>query len=197
MKQNYSAVQYASKNIFIRSISLVAIAMIFFTACQKNVLDKPATESLSTESRKASADDFIMNSYPDLSFQTKWELQQARAATAKYQDINNAIADGYVDIAVDVENMGHHYMKAALVDGTFDIRHPEILVYNKDDAGNQQLGAVEYAIPLSNPKPEGFTGDADVWDGNAGFGLWLLHAWVWSKNPDGVFNPLNPLVHLH
>lgn len=198
MKQHYSAVlQYANKNSIIRIFSMVSIVMLFFTACQKNILDKPATDSMNMESRKTDADNFVMNSYPNLSFQTRWELQQARAATAKYQDINNAIADGYADIAVDVENMGHHYLKGSLVDGTFDIRHPEILVYNKDDAGNQQLVAVEYAIPLSNPKPEGFTGDADVWDGNTGFGLWLLHAWVWNKNPEGVFNPFNPLVHLH
>ena len=37
----------------------------------------------------------------------------------------------------------------------------------------------------------------DVWDGNVGAGLWLLHAWVWCYNPAGVFNPTNPLVHLH
>ena len=88
-------------------------------------------------------------------------------------------------------------MKTSIVDGIFDIREPEILVYNKNVGGAQELVAVEYAVPLTFPKPEGFTGSADVWNGTSGFPLWLLHAWVWSYNPDGVFNWTNPTVHLH
>ena len=97
-------------------------------------------------------------------------------------------------------NMGHHYMKPALVDATFEIRKPEILVYNKNHEGNFELVAVEYAVPIDQSPtvaPAGFTGSNDVWDRNTGFGLWLLHAWVWSYNPNGVFNPTNALVHLH
>jgi hypothetical protein len=93
--------------------------------------------------------------------------------------------------------MGHHYMNTSLVDGTFDIRHPEILVYNRDANGKQVLVAVEYAVPLTDPMPEGFTGSQDVWNGTSGFPLWLLHAWVWSYNPDGVFNWTNESVELH
>jgi len=72
-------------------------------------------------------------------------------------------------------------------------------VYNKNEDGSFQLVAAEYAVPIDispNKPPEGFTGTGDVWDRNTGFGLWLLHAWVWKNNPDGVFNPTNPLVHL-
>jgi hypothetical protein len=88
-------------------------------------------------------------------------------------------------------------MKTAIVDSIFDIRQPEILVYNKDENGNQQLVAVEYAVPLSYAKPDGFTGTSDEWNGTSGFPLWLLHAWVWAYNPDGVFNWTNAAVHLH
>jgi hypothetical protein len=139
----------------------------------------------------------VINYYSGLSWQTTMELQQARAATAKYRNIDNAIRDGYVDIAVDVEHMGHHYMNTSLVDGTFDIRHPEILVYNRDADGKQVLVAVEYAVPLTDPMPEGFTGSQDVWNSTSGFPLWLLHAWVWAYNPDGVFNWTNESVELH
>jgi len=124
------------------------------------------------------------------------ELQQARAATARYRDINNAIRDGYSNINVDVPNMGHHFMKASLIDGTFDIRHPEILVYNGLETGHPELMAVEYAVPLTAPLPEGFTGSADVWNGTSGFPFWLVHAWVWKFNPAGVFNWTNPSVDL-
>ncbi len=91
-------------------------------------------------------------------------------------------------------------MKSKLVDATFEIRKPEILVYNKNANGCFELVAVEYAVPIElspNAAPKGFTGVKDVWEHNTDFGLWLVHAWVWSFNPDGVFNPTNSLVHVH
>jgi hypothetical protein len=170
---------------------------LLFIACQKEGV-RTAGEDLQTiNSAAANAENDVVSNYTGLSWQTTWQLQQARAATAKYRNIDNAIKDGYADIAVDVENMGHHFMKTAIVDGTFDIRQPEILVYNKNHDGKQELVAVEYAIPLSNPRPEGFTGSSDVWNGDSGFPFWLVHAWVWAYNPDGVFNWTNSTVHLH
>jgi hypothetical protein len=180
-----------------RVITLL-FATVLFASCSKSFEINSHEMGGNIENQKMITDaTFTGSNNSHLSFKTIFELRQAKAATAKYQDIENAIADGYVDIAVDVENMGHHFMKLSLVDGVFDHKRPEILVYNKDKNGKQRLVAVEYAIPLSEPKPEGFTGDADVWDGNAGFGLWLLHAWVWEYNPAGVFNSTNSNVHLH
>lgn len=176
--------------------SLIQISALH-TGCKKEGIDKAYDEEQSTSLLTFKAAGNVVTQYDGLSRQTLWELQQARAATARYRDIKNAIKDGYADINVVVQNMGCHYMKADLVDGTFNSREPEILVYNKDEQGNFQLVAVEYAVPLNLPEPEGFTGSDDVWDGNAGFNLWLLHAWVWSYNSDGVFSPTNPLVHLH
>jgi len=174
--------------------SIFALACLF-TGCQKQVLDKTQNEVQETAAIKSQAD--VLNFYEGLSSQTRWELQQARAATAKYRNIDNAVKDGYQDIEVDVEHMGHHFMNTSLVDSVFDIRHPEILVYNRNGKGEQELVAVEYAVPLGYPVPEGFTGSDDVWNGTSGFPLWLLHAWVWKYNPDGVFNWTNPLVDLH
>lgn len=180
-----------------RVITLL-FATVLFASCSKSSEINSHEMAGNIENQKMITDaTFTGSNNSHLSFRTIFELRQAKAATAKYQDIENAIADGYVDIAVDVENMGHHFMKLSLVDGVFDHKRPEILVYNKDKNGKQRLVAVEYAIPLSEPKPEGFTGDADVWDGNTGFGLWLLHAWVWEYNPAGVFKSTNSNVHLH
>ena len=176
---------------------LMILIGILFTGCKKENANTQGEELQSINSRAANSEDNVVNNYTSPSSQTLWELQQARAATARYRDVKNAIKDGYADIAVDVEGMGHHFMKSSIVDGTFDIREPEILVYNKDENGAQILVAVEYAVPLTNPKPEGFTGSEDVWNGTSGFPLWLLHAWVWAYNPDGVYNWTNPLVHLH
>jgi len=177
-------------------LSLSLFILISY-GCNKGMVDRPANEFAKVKTDNNASPAFALNSYTGLSSTTLRELQLARAATAKYKNIQNAIADGYRDIHVDVDNMGHHYMKVSLVDGTFDISHPEILVYNKDQRGVQQLLAVEYAVPLQEPQPEGFTGDGDLWDGNTGFGLWLLHAWVWDYNPNGVFNPMNPKVQIN
>jgi hypothetical protein len=199
MKKVQKAVLFMKNELLPNAFSYILIAVIgfSFSACQKVALTTPEEEITVPESKRINTDAAFMNAYGSLSFTTAWELQQARAATAKYQVIENAMADGYMDIAVDVQNMGHHYLNPKLLDEKFDFRHPEILVYNRDDKGKQQLVAVEYAIPLSNPMPDGFSGAEDVWDGNEGFGLWLLHAWVWYKNPEGVFQPFNPLIDLH
>nr|WP_294905387.1 hypothetical protein [uncultured Lacibacter sp.] len=142
----------------------------------------------------------MLTNYSGLSATTLWELQQARAATARYRDIKNAVKDGYADIDVVRENMGYHFLKMDNLDATFDFRKPEILVYNKMENGSMQLVAVEYAVPIPlspNNAPAGFTGSNDVWKYDTDFNLWLLHAWVWYHNPDGVFNPTNPLIHVH
>lgn len=181
------------------------VFIVFALGCKKEMAVDPLKEMESTtltmKSNSIAAnkvDGNVVNDYTGLSQETKWELQQARAATAKYRNIEHAIKDGYVDIGVDVEGMGHHYMKASLVDETFNIREPEILVYNRNEDGVQELLAVEYAVTkTSSMAPEGFSGSSDVWDGNTAPTLWLLHAWVWRYNPAGVFNPTNPTVHLH
>lgn len=178
--------------IFIWSFLLVGILLV---ACKKEDIKTPEEELQSKSKHEVLFEGNVVDDY-GLSSQTTWELQQARAATARYRDINNAIKDGYSNINVDVPNMGHHFMNMKLVDGTFDIRKPEILVYNGLDTGNPELVAVEYAVPLTEPRPEGFTGSNDVWRDDAGFPFWLVHAWVWAYNPDGAFNWTNPLIDL-
>ena len=170
----------------------MVLCTFLFASCQKQYAEKPNAETVS-----ASDENFDMESLATNSI-TAMELKQAHRATERYQDINNAIADGYADINVVMPNMGYHYQKLSLVDSIFDITQPEFLVYNKTQDSSFKLVAVEYAIPLdkSIDAPKGFTGQQDVWDHNTDFGLWLLHAWVWKYNPDGVFNPTNPNVHL-
>jgi hypothetical protein len=178
----------------------VLLSIFLFTGCKKQDVSEPASDSQLRTDKAINAEPDLLTQYRGLEGQTLWELQQARAATARYRDINNAFADGYADINVVVPNMGYHFMKPELVDATFDIRKPEILVYNKNEDGSFTLGAVEYAVPIGlspNAAPEGFTGSADVWERDTNFGLWLQHAWVWTFNPDGVFNPTNPRVQVH
>jgi hypothetical protein len=125
------------------------------------------------------------------------QLDQAKDATAKYLDVDQAVADGYHDIGLFVPNMGWHYMKEAILDARFEWTRPELLVYADDPCGGKRkLVAIEYAVPfdLAKRAPAGFVGRADEWDANQTFKLWTLHAWVYEFNADGVFAPMNPRV---
>ena len=125
------------------------------------------------------------------------ELDRARSASDRYQDITRAIADGYVDAKIVMQGMGHHYLNASLLDDRFEAERPEILVY-APDGGRMKLVAVEYAVPLDKVAvaPEGFAGATDVWSRNTKYGLWTLHAWLWLDNAAGVFTPENARVQL-
>ena len=127
---------------------------------------------------------------------THQELAAARSGTAKYHDVAQAEADGYVNIDLYEAGEGFHWVNLSLIDGTFDPAHPEILLYAPVPGEDRlQLVAVEYVVPLNEPQPEGFAGSADKWrQDTEEFGLWELTAWIWEHNPKGVFTYLNPRV---
>jgi len=180
--------------------SLILGSVFFLAACKQEKTFEAKQEG-STQGNQIKTDVELLNYYTGLDFQTLQELQQARAATARYRNINNAFRDNYQDIGLVMPNMGYHFMKSEFVDSVFDPKNPELLVYNKNEDGSFELVAVEYAVPIDplspNTPPNGFTGINDEWDFNTlDTGLWTLHAWVWKNNPDGVFNMTNPLVQV-
>jgi hypothetical protein len=179
---------------------ILSTTLLLFTGCKKYT-SEPKSEDQILSNRNTNVDQELLTYYKGLDKQTLLELQQARAATARYRNVNNAFADNYVDIGLKLPNMGYHFLKSALVTPVFDIKQPPILVYNKNEDGSFELLAVEYAVPIDpqtpNVPPAGFSGDDDQWDFNTlNTGWWTLHAWVWKNNPDGVFNPMNPLVEV-
>ena len=135
----------------------------------------------------------------DLPEATQEELARARSATAKYHDIEQAMADDYVNFELYESGEGHHYIKWSLLDGTFDPEQPEMLLYSPVPGENRlELAGVEYLIPIAfspDHPPAGFSGDADMWRNNMeGFGLWELNTWIWLHNPNGIFADRNPRV---
>jgi hypothetical protein len=129
------------------------------------------------------------------------QVAQLRAITAKYHNIDKAIADGFVEITPCLSSpaggMGFHYaIPSRIEDGVINLVEPEVLVYAPGPNGQLKLVAVEYIVP------------EPIWPGGAAnppslFGhpfhagpppLLVLHAWVWKHNPAGMFEDWNPTV---
>jgi hypothetical protein len=122
------------------------------------------------------------------------DIAAARAASAKYHDINRAIADGYEPLLGCIPTEGYHYIKASLVDDVVDPTEPELLVYAPVGNGNKmKLLATEYVTPDTvEPIPSLF--GVEFSHLGEPFNLYRLHAWVWEHNPNGMFEHENPHV---
>lgn len=130
----------------------------------------------------------------------RW-LRRLRRATRQYRDFDRAIDAGYDVQATpcqqtDAGGMGYHYANFGLIDGQLEPLRPEILLYEPQRNGRWRLVAVEYAIPYADwddsLEPPEIHGVPFV--RNDVFNLWVLHAWVFKKNPAGTFEGWNPRV---
>ena len=131
---------------------------------------------------------------------TEDQLEAAKAANRKYRDVNVALADGFFPGSPDVPGEGIHYLNPARLSCNFDAAHPAVLLYAFLPGRTQlKLVAVEYLIPFAcmpanGPPPEGFAGNLDVWGNDEPVPFWTVNAWLYFKNPDGLFTSLNPRV---
>jgi hypothetical protein len=123
-----------------------------------------------------------------------------RDATDKYKTTEAAEAAGYKQVTGCVEHqpagaMGYHFQNNDLVDTTLDLKHPEVLVYEKLSDGSFQLNGVEFLVPISawkSTEPPRIIGQALTKADSIGF--WYLHVWTWKPSPSGLFAPWNPDV---
>ena len=135
-----------------------------------------------------------------LTERTEEQLERAKEATEKYRDVNVAIAEGFIVGSPDVPGEGYHYLNPRRLDCNFDPAKPEILLYAFLPGKSElRLVALEYAIPFAcmpanGPPPEGFAGSADVWHNDEPVPFWTLNAWLYLRNPNGVFTLENPRV---
>jgi hypothetical protein len=137
------------------------------------------------------------------------DLSTARAATARFHQIEVAKAEGYgllrdaagiacIDNPAGV--MGIHYVKGSLVgDGSVDAATPELVVYQQLPNGELRLVANEYVVFYSlwtGSSPPSLFGQQFKLIGTPNrYGLpafYELHAWIWKHNPDGMFKDWNP-----
>ena len=139
-------------------------------------------------------------------------ILKARAGTAKYQDVNEALDDGYAAVSPCVEGpagsgaMGIHYLNGAYVaDPAIRAGKPELLLYFPEPSGKLRLVGVEYFRPdadqdltTTNDRPylAGIPFNGPMEGHDPGMPRhYDLHAWVWTWNPSGVFAQFNPNLH--
>ena len=175
-----------SKRIPFMSIALLMILLM--VSCSKEDL---ASEELTGVALKTRSETL------------KGQLKKARSAAMRFHSFKQAEQQGYADPypfnpSPYVPHMGYHYINVGLMDGSFELEKPEILLYVPNKQGKLKLVGIEYAVPvaLSPNPPEGFVGEEDHWEYNPNVagGAWTLHAWVVMDNPDGIFAPMNPDV---
>lgn len=133
-----------------------------------------------------------------------------RQATEQYQDLQVALADGFVQLSPCVASpaggMGIHYGHPGRIqDHVIDPALPEILLYEPTPGGNVRLAGVEFMVhrdawqASGHSSPPAVAGQTfDPPDPNhpdeALREFHTLHAWVWTANPAGTFAPFNPDV---
>jgi hypothetical protein len=140
-------------------------------------------------------------------------LSAARAGTARYHNIDAALAAHYGLFTAQgiacidnpgVGGMGIHYVNLDLVEkGAINPATPQALVYEPQANGRPRLVAVEY-IAFQKPwdeahssRPSLFGHEFELVKAGNRYGIpafYELHAWLWKNNPRGMFEDWNPLV---
>jgi hypothetical protein len=142
------------------------------------------------------------------------QLENVQAATAKYQNVAAALADGFLapPTCASLAGQGaggYHYTNPGRVDGRVVAEEPETLLYIPENGGLRLVG-VEYFVPVvqdsvsyfgvtapSNPGATPKVLGRDLDGPMAGHNPtmpwhWDLHVWIWRSNPAGTFSPWNP-----
>ena len=70
-------------------------------------------------------------------------LASARQATARFHRVDQAEAEGYINLNFCEEGEGCHWLNPSLLDGEFDPSKPEILLYLPDGDGWRLVGVAD------------------------------------------------------
>jgi hypothetical protein len=142
-----------------RAIALAFVLALAVAAQHTAGHDQPASDNVMMHPSHAGG---ARVSFAELK-NTVTQLERARQATAKYQDVHVAEAEGYRPVGPDFPGAGVHYV-LTMDPQAFDIEKPPILLYEKDPAApnGYSLVGVTYLLkaaagpdgqPLNSPFP--------------------------------------------
>lgn len=136
-------------------------------------------------------------------------IQVVRNATARFQDVAVAQAEGYAlqfgcVTGPDAGAMGLHFVNGPLVaSGVIDAMHPQIVIYEPVAGGGLRLIGADYLVladawnATHSHAPELMGQLFQFFDAPNRFGLppfYTLHVWAWKDNPNGAFVNWHPKV---
>jgi hypothetical protein len=138
-------------------------------------------------------------------------IDKVHNATAKYIDINAALAHGWVPATPCVSGpnagaMGVHLVLPSRIEaGVLDATKPEALIYEPMANGAMRLVGVEFIVLESVWASNNPAGSVPALDGNLlnyvaapnRYGLpafYELHVWAWERNPNGSYADWNTHV---
>jgi len=130
------------------------------------------------------------------------DVARVRAATARFQSLDSAVAAGYSRNGgrclahAPHGAMGYHHINRSLLDDSIEVDRPEMLVYERLPDSTYRLNGVEYIVPFSArpPTAEPPTVMGQPLKPAPGLEIWYRHVWVWLDNPSGLFADWNPIV---
>ncbi|MGH2607563.1 MAG: hypothetical protein ACRDHF_00620 [Tepidiformaceae bacterium] len=90
---------------------------------------------------------------------------QVKQATAKWEDINQAMADGYSQITPDLPGIAAHFINGRYNSDReiLNPAEPEILLYSKRMDGTWRLVGAMFSSEVATETPPSFFGPLDVW----------------------------------
>ncbi|MEX0784412.1 MAG: hypothetical protein WD557_17365 [Dehalococcoidia bacterium] len=90
---------------------------------------------------------------------------RVKVATAKWEDINQAMADGYGQITPDLPGIAAHFINGRYnSDGKImSPEEPEILLYSKRMDGSWRLVGAMFSSEVASETPPSLFGPLDVW----------------------------------
>ncbi|MFM7062033.1 MAG: hypothetical protein ACKO04_00865 [Actinomycetes bacterium] len=99
---------------------------------------------------------------PSQCVQLNAELRLARATALRYPTAADAMAGGWKKVTSYVPGIAAHYMKFSIVDGTFKVDEPEMLLYDGEGPDAHIVGLSYYMRHDGDTEPtQGFTGPND------------------------------------
>ena len=152
-------------------------------------------------------------------------IKEARDANRRYESQRQAIDDGFTRVGVEFPAMGEHWVSfARVMEDSLAANRPSVLIYT-NVSGEPRLAGVAYTKLLTgNDRPPAFP-FAGAWHEHSGAvneeslpmshahvvpteiqgsasqspRLFILHAWLYTENPAGIFATDNwalPLTRL-